>query len=368
MWKHKNFINLQLCAGEVAYNIPAGTYTFKDTFTVPDDTLTGTFDFKSNDLTFIQIDVYSSKGGSVVFLRTVGDITVASSGSWGDPTYQTIVLEEAAVNVSADFYNWFIANTVSATPTLSFKHFYNAGTIGTGTIKFRHYSQQAPSSGETWVLNESGIGTLARTNVNFTSNNTSFSSIYCQEGKVNELYYQITGGTDIVAYAGSWSNTAYRTITFATSPTGDLLTWLQANGIKQGGGGRAVIKAGTYKWVDTPNIQGITDIIGEDGGLNGQFKSSDITFDTINFNIHNSQVRYDPCENFASLIGDNEVEWCGYIDMQWGVQETYKDVTAIPAIQTFTILEDIDLSSAWNNTEIEQAILSWFTANTTKLS
>lgn len=122
--------------------------------------------------------------------------------------------------------------------TLIFKHFYDAGLQGTGTIKFRHYSQQEPSSGETWVLNESSITTLARTNVNFTSNDTSFISIYCQEGKVNELYYQNTDGNDTVAYAGSWSNTAYRTITFASAPTGDLLTWLQANGTKQGGGGK----------------------------------------------------------------------------------------------------------------------------------
>ena len=33
-------------------------------------------------------------------------------------------------------------------PTLTFKHFYDAGTIGSGTYKFRHYSQQEPSSGK----------------------------------------------------------------------------------------------------------------------------------------------------------------------------------------------------------------------------
>lgn len=31
-----------------------------------------------------------------------------------------------------------------STPTLTFKHFYDAGTIGSGTIKFRHYSQTEP--------------------------------------------------------------------------------------------------------------------------------------------------------------------------------------------------------------------------------
>ena len=30
-----------------------------------------------------------------------------------------------------------------------------------------------------------------------------------------------------------WTNEAYRTITFENAPTGDLLTWLQANGTKQ---------------------------------------------------------------------------------------------------------------------------------------
>ena len=30
-----------------------------------------------------------------------------------------------------------------------------------------------------------------------------------------------------------WVNEAYRTITFETAPTGELLTWLQANGTKQ---------------------------------------------------------------------------------------------------------------------------------------
>lgn len=34
---------------------------------------------------------------------------------------------------------------------------------------------------------------------------------------------------------GGWTNTAFKTWVFSTPPTGDLLTWLQANGTKQGG-------------------------------------------------------------------------------------------------------------------------------------
>lgn len=32
---------------------------------------------------------------------------------------------------------------------------------------------------------------------------------------------------------GSWASEAYRKLTFDTPPTGELLTWLQANGVKQ---------------------------------------------------------------------------------------------------------------------------------------
>lgn len=81
-----------------------------------------------------------------------------------------------------------------------------------------------------------------------------------------------------------------------------------------------------------------------------------------------NRIRYGPSENFTSLIENEEVGECGYLDGQWGVKQLTLEITDVPALQTLTILEDIDLTSVWNNTEIEQAILSWFTANTTKLS
>ena len=136
---------------------------------------------------------------------------------------------------------------------------------------------------------------------------------------------------------------------------------------KQGGGG-TVIKAGTYRWVDTPDIQGITDITGDYGGFDGQFKSSDINFDTIEFSVALNLITYYPPENFTSLIGNQEVTECGYLDGQWEVASSSGEIREVPALQTFTILEDINLTSEWNDTEIEQAILTWFTANTTKLS
>lgn len=129
---------------------------------------------------------------------------------------------------------WKHKNFINLQLCATFKHFYDAGTIGSGTIKFRHYSQQSPSSGETWVLNETYNGsTTASYDVNFTSNGESFAKLSYGD---NPRWF-IKYGETAVYFNGTWTDQAYRTITFATPPTGDLLTWLQANGTKQGGGG-----------------------------------------------------------------------------------------------------------------------------------
>ena len=41
------------------------------------------------------------------------------------------------------------------------------------------------------------------------------------------------GATDVYYSTRGWVNNAYRTITFSEPPTGDLLTWLQANAVQQ---------------------------------------------------------------------------------------------------------------------------------------
>ena len=87
------------------------------------------------------------------------------------------------------------------------------------------------SSGETWVLNESINGALAKMTVDFTSNNEQFTTI--RMSPKGDLFYGKSDTTETTVYFLSWQNTAYRTLTFAKSPTGDLLTWLQANGRKQ---------------------------------------------------------------------------------------------------------------------------------------
>lgn len=97
------------------------------------------------------------------------------------------------------------------------------------------------STGETWVLNDniSSADRLSKVEISFTSNNEKYTGFQYERAV---LSYFISDGSstdianvDLRGETTSWTNTAYKTITFETTPTGDLLTWLQANGTKQGG-------------------------------------------------------------------------------------------------------------------------------------
>lgn len=97
--------------------------------------------------------------------------------------------------------------------------------------------EASPSGGakETWVLNEY-IDPLDHGEVtystDFTSNNNHFNSIRYTDSVVGVLFYN-----DILVFGGRpvaiWKDQAYRKITFSVPPSGDLLTWLEANAVKQ---------------------------------------------------------------------------------------------------------------------------------------
>ena len=98
-----------------------------------------------------------------------------------------------------------------------------------------------PSSGakETWVIKNDASGVFATTQISFTSNGQKFTSIGAayDAGSFVILRYDNgevagydTAGGDVVY---EFYNDAYRKLTFDTPPTGDLLTWLQSNGIRQ---------------------------------------------------------------------------------------------------------------------------------------
>lgn len=91
---------------------------------------------------------------------------------------------------------------------------------------------------ETWVLNATISFPSSSLRGAFTSNGTSFTGIErIGFGTSEYLSYTSSAGgltkSTTVYKNGSWVNDAYRTLVFDTSPTGDLLTWLQANGQKQ---------------------------------------------------------------------------------------------------------------------------------------
>lgn len=92
---------------------------------------------------------------------------------------------------------------------------------------------------ETWIINESPSQPTSVINVdiNFVSNSNNFTKIVLNTGSAwvfnNGISYQPPYPNLIYNEDNGWVNENYRTINFETTPTGDLLTWLQANAEKQ---------------------------------------------------------------------------------------------------------------------------------------
>lgn len=204
--------------------LAAGTYKWIDT-----PALSGfpsvteySLSFTSNDKTFSEIwlsSVASDQQG-VGYMPLISGINFAGYSNnlsqWGyydeDDSWHTVAAHQTITlatdqQVSADFYEWAIT--------------------GGNLVK--------QATGETWVLNRTSTkwGTHSF-RANFTSNNENFTAIqtnYPAMGDENFIvYFATTEFTPALNSAGEWTNQAYRTLTFDTAPTGDLLTWLQANG------------------------------------------------------------------------------------------------------------------------------------------
>lgn len=89
---------------------------------------------------------------------------------------------------------------------------------------------------ETWVLNDVLVitGTVVEyMEIGFTSNAKEWIAISVDSGIV--LYAGTKDNLEVYQEERPqrWLDQAYRTITFDAAPTGELLTWLQANGVKQ---------------------------------------------------------------------------------------------------------------------------------------
>ena len=93
---------------------------------------------------------------------------------------------------------------------------------------------------ETWVIKSDAAGVFETTQIAFTSNGQKYTSIggaYDDSGTFVILRYDNDEVASWDIYGGGagfeFYNEAYRKLTFDTPPTGALLTWLQANAVKQ---------------------------------------------------------------------------------------------------------------------------------------
>lgn len=87
----------------------------------------------------------------------------------------------------------------------------------------------------TWYLNDTVSYTSSTYfSCAFTSNNERFVAIKYGGGAMSGLDYKYSNGSGrtVVILGNTWMDNSYRTITFDEEPTGDLLTWLEANGTR----------------------------------------------------------------------------------------------------------------------------------------
>lgn len=90
------------------------------------------------------------------------------------------------------------------------------------------------SNGLTWIINESPKIMVFEQAIDFTSNGKTFDYFMITTGSRPSIVYSYGSGDIWYAYYnGSWTQEAFRTVTFTEMPTGALLAWLQANAVQQ---------------------------------------------------------------------------------------------------------------------------------------
>lgn len=111
--------------------------------------------------------------------------------------------------------------------------------------------EEIPATGEpvteTWVLNQD-LGTkLCSYSIDFISNGVVFDSFVYSGTNTFVLRYGCNNDSIDVYSSFSWSDEAYRTVTFLTTPLPGLSSWLQSNAVKT----ELVSISGVYKFNDS---------------------------------------------------------------------------------------------------------------------
>ena len=139
-----------------------------------------------------------------------------------------------------------------------------------------------------WILNDTiDITNDFSFNVSFMCDGEEYDNLTAgARDTYRALEYNINN-TGIFAYNtlnNTWVSTKYKTIYFKEKPSGDLLTWLTANGTKR----YDIISAGTYKFKDNPDLTGIdmSETISYKFTLYGE------TYSGIVMNIYSNMIYY----------------------------------------------------------------------------
>lgn len=200
--------------------------------------------------------------------------------------YSFSVGDSETVNGSVTYHYLSNAGTQITSASEIDDNFLLSGGIGKNSANTA--ASQSESAALTWQLNDTltlfGMETK-QFDINFISNNQSFKAIYFTLGADPYMKYLTDVGTKsgITPYSENFKwmgydetdHSAYRTITFETAPSGDLLTWLQANAVPQGGADSStvllfnvnVIKAGSSITVEAVNASTMGYITGTVGTI-----------------------------------------------------------------------------------------------------
>ena len=248
-------------AGEVFVCADDGAYTKGHTYQVKVDG-----DVKSwTDIT----PTTGGQGGQAIQPLYKHELVIPYSFSVGD---------SETVNGSVTYH--YLSNTGTQITNVSEidDNFLLSGGIGKNTA----------NTALTWIINEKPSVPDKMFSVKFTSdairyNNIGLSSTgdalpgipgvliayHREEDGMFDQVYEIYQGTE------RWSSQAYRTLTFETAPSGELLTWLQANAVPQGGADSTTVlllnitvtKAGSSITVEAVNASTMGYITGTVGTI-----------------------------------------------------------------------------------------------------
>lgn len=174
-------------------------------------------------------------------------------------------------------YSFSVGNSETVNGSVTYHYLSNTGTQITSASEIDDNFMLSGGIGKnsvalTWTIKQSPqVTTAFETAINFTSNGEAFDKIQLGHGDPPYDFYSkityvnSTASTDKVVFNGSnaWTSYGeeYRTITFETAPSGELLTWLQANAVPQGGESLTTVlllnvnvtKAGTSITVEAVN-------------------------------------------------------------------------------------------------------------------